>query len=159
MADKSEKDKDKDGKKGKSSKLKKLLVVLAVLFGLAGSSAGAYMFLNKPDVEPGKKYLIETETLDMGEVLVNLTTNGGIRYLKVKIILEYPKNKKLGEELKKKNHVLSDIIITTLRKKTLTEVYNASAVQGLKDELIKEINGNLDYGDITGIYFTDFLVQ
>lgn len=161
MAGKSEKDKDKGDKKEKSQKIRKLLVILAVLFGLAGSSAGAYSFFNKPNVEAGKKkvYVVETQTMDLGELLVNLSGNGGIRYLKVKITLEYPKDKKIEEELKKKNHVMTDIIITTLRKKTLTEVYNADAVQELKDEIINEINDNLDYGDITGIYFTDFLVQ
>lgn len=153
---------EKAGKKVKPKKKKMMLIILIILVVLAGSSAGAYFFFKKPAGEAGevkKPKTAEMESLDIGEVVVNLAGNGGAHYLRVKIVIEYPKEKKLPEELKKKKHQVSDIIITTLRSKTMAEVSSASSVEGLKKSLLKEINGHLEHGEVTGIYFTDFLVQ
>lgn len=145
----------------KPKKKKTISIILVVLLLLAGSSAGAYIFFFKPVTyaEPVKKTLTgEKESLDLGEMVVNLSGSSA-HYLRVKVTIDYPKNKKLKEELNKKKHIISDVIISTLRSKTLAEVSNTNAIQDLKKSLIEEINGNLVYGDITGIYFTDFLVQ
>lgn len=155
----------KSGKKDKQKKKKLMLTILIVVVVLAGSSAGLYSYFNKPAgaaTEARKDStakLAVTESLDMGEVLVNLNGNGGGHYLRVRVTLDYPKEKKLSEELKKKKPQLSDVIITTLRSKTLDEVGPVGAVDGIKKSLLKEINKNLDSGEVTSIYFTDYLVQ
>ncbi|NLI11587.1 MAG: flagellar basal body-associated FliL family protein [Peptococcaceae bacterium] len=157
----SENNEEKAGKNGKPKKKKTILIVLVILVLLAGSSAGAYMFFLRPAAQAGevkKTKVEEKESLDMGEVIVNLNGSSS-HYLRAKVTIDYPKNKKLAEELKKKKHIVSDVIIATLRSKTLAEVSNASALQGLKSSLIEEINNKLDAGEITGVYFTDFLVK
>lgn len=150
-------------KKVKPKKKKIWLVLLICLVVLAGSSAGVYFYLGgqaKGEAgEPGKAKKVESESLDMGEMIVNLAGSGGSHYLRIKIILEHPKEKKLAEELQKKKHQISDILISTLRGKTLAEVGSAGSFEGLKASLLKEINSRLEHGEITGIYFTDFLVQ
>ncbi len=157
----SENNEEKAGKNAKPKKKKMILIILVVLVLLAGSSAGAYIFFLKPAAQAGevkKTKTEEKESLEMGEMVVNLSGSGS-HYLRVKVTIDHPKNKKLKEELDKKKHIVSDAIIATLRGKTLAEVSNANALQGLKNSLIEEINNNLDSGEITGIYFTDFLVQ
>ena len=158
----SENNEEKAGKNAKPNKKKTISIILVVLLLLAGSSAGAYMFFFKPAAQAGEvkktKVAEEKESLDMGEMVVNLSGSSA-HYLRVKVTIDYPKNSKLKEELTKKKHIISDVIISTLRSKTLAEVSNANAIQGLKNSLIEEINHNLDSGEITGIYFTDFLVQ
>ncbi len=157
----SENDEEKAGKNAKPKKKKMILIILVAILLLAGSSAGAYIFFLKPgtQVEEVKKTKTgEIESLEMGEMIVNLS-GSGTHYLRVKVTIDYPINKKLKEELTKKKHMVSDTIISTLRGKTLAEVSNANAIQGLKKSLIEEINNNLDSGEITGIYFTDFLVE
>ena len=140
-----------------------MLIIFIVLIILAGSAAGAYSYFNKQaaEVEVKKKApsSAEKEVLDMGEMVVNLNGSGGSHYLRVKIVLEYPENKKLKEELAKKKHKVSDAVITTLRTKTFTDVSSSNSAQALKDSIIEEINSNLEYGDITGVYFTDYLIQ
>lgn len=159
----SENSQEKTGKKGKAKKKKTLLMLLIVLVVLAGSSAGSYLvFFNKSAGEAAevkKAKAAEMESLDMGEMVVNLAGNGIGHYLRVRIVIEYPKEKKLAEELKKKQHQVSDVLITTLRGKTFSEVISANSVEELKKSLLKEINGHLEHGKVTGIYFTDFLVQ
>lgn len=144
-------------------KKKKTVLIIIMLIILAGSAAGAYSYFNQQAAESVVKKKAPSsakkEVLDMGEMVVNLSGNGGSHYLRVKIVLEYPENKKLKEELNKKKHMVSDVIITTLRAKTFTDVSSSNAAQALKDSIIEEINSNLEYGDITGVYFTDFLIQ
>ncbi|OPX88936.1 flagellar basal body-associated FliL family protein [Pelotomaculum sp. PtaB.Bin117] len=174
----SEKPQGKENKKDKPKKKKLLLILLIVLVVLAGSAAGWYFFFKSPagdsavvkkasSVEEKKApeknpKAAETlnEKLDLGEVVVNLAGNGGGHYLRVKVVLEYPKdNKNLAKELKDKQHQVMDTLIATLRTKTLTDVTSASSVENLKKSLLTEINNILKTGDINGIFFTDFLVQ
>jgi flagellar FliL protein len=158
-------DQENKVKKAKPKNKKPKLIILISLILLAGSSAGAYFYFNKPaDALTAVKKASTTkatvmESVDMSEMVVNLSGNGGGHYLRVKITLEYPKEKKLSEELKKKKPQLSDVIITTLRSKTLDEVSPVSSVDGIKKSLLNEINKNLESGSVTGIYFTDYLVQ
>ncbi len=157
----SENNEEKAGSNAKPKKKKTVSIILVVLLLLAGTSAGAYMLFFKPaaTAEPVKKAQTgEKESLDLGEMVVNLSGSSA-HYLRVKVTIDYPKNKKLAEELNKKKHIISDVIISTLRSKTLAEVSNANTIQELKKSLVDEINKNLYSGDITGIYFTDFLVQ
>jgi len=172
----SEKPQGTVSKKDKPKKSKLLLILLIVLAVLAGSAAGWYFFFKSPSGDSGivkkgsveekkapektSKAGVQCEKMDLGEVVVNLTGNGGGHYLRVKVVIEYPKgDKNLAKELKEKQHIVMDTLISTLRTKTLTDVTSANSVVNLKDSLIKEINNNLKTGDITGIFFTDFLVQ
>ncbi|TEB04942.1 flagellar basal body-associated protein FliL [Pelotomaculum schinkii] len=153
------------GKKAKPKKKKIILILLIGLMFLAGSSAGAYFYFNKPagaasEVQKAAvPKTTETESLDMGEMVVNLAGDGGGHYLRVKITLEYPKEKKLREELKKKKVQVLDAMIMALRSKTLEEVAPVGASDALKKSLLNVVNNNLDCGEVVGIYFTDYLVQ
>lgn len=147
---------EKAGKNANSKKKQTVLIILVVLL-LAASSLGTYTFFFNQAAE-GKNRTEEKESLDMGEMVVNLSGSGA-RYLRVKVVIDHPKNKKLKEELVKRKHIVSDTIISTLRSKTLADVSNADSIQGLKEDLIEKINNNLDSGEISGVYFTDFLVQ
>jgi len=157
---------EKQVKQGKSNKTKKksFLPVLLIMMLLAGSTAGAYVYFNEPagaateTTNAGTARTVVTEKMDMSEVVVNLSGGGG-HYLRVKITLEYPREKKLSDEIKKKKPQLMDVIITTLRSKTLEEVRPAGSVDNVKESLLNAINKNLDNGEVTGIYFTDYLIQ
>jgi flagellar FliL protein len=156
-------DEEKASVKAKPKKKKTILIILIVLIILGGTSAGAYMYFRKPADQAGetnkKVNSAETESMDMGEVIVNLSGSGGSHYLRAKVVIEYPKDKKLAAELDKKKHAVSDAIITTIRSKTYAEVSAGNSTQGLKMSIIEEINKSLETGEITGVYFTDFLIQ
>lgn len=161
VPDKGEKEQGKKSKKAGGLK-KVLLIVLIITVLLGGSAAGAYFFLAKPGgaQEAVKKEKEKpVEVMELGEMLVNLTSNGLPRYMRVKIVLEYPQDKKLSEEIKKKKHQITDTTITFLRSKTIAEVSSAGSVDTLKRELLDRINGQLESGRVTAVYFTDYLVQ
>jgi len=172
----SEKPQGKGNQKERPKRKKLILILLIILVVLAGSAAGWYFFFRTDDGAVVKKSSsveektapektakaaeVECEKLDLGEVVVNLSGDGGGHYLRVKVVTEYPKNNKhLAKELKDKQHQIMDTLISTLRTKTLSDVAAASAVENLKKSLLNDINNNLKTGDITGIFFTDFLVQ
>ncbi|MHB1041879.1 MAG: flagellar basal body-associated FliL family protein [Eubacteriales bacterium] len=141
-------------------KSKKLLLIILILVVLAGS-AGAFLYFKNPALRGTAKVekQVELETLDMGEMVVNLAANGGAHYLRLKIIIEYPKEKKLAEEIKKKKHQIADGIIVALRNKSYNEIASAGSIEGLKKSLLDEINSRLEKGKVEGIFFTDYLVQ
>ena len=140
-----------------SKKIKTVLIAIVVLAALAGSFAGAYTYFSQPADPPGKvKKAAPIESLDIGELIVNL--GGGSHYLRVKVTIEYPKDKALAAELQKKRHTVADAIITALRSKTYAEVSAAESTEALKESIIEEVNSHLQWGEITGVFFTDFLV-
>jgi flagellar basal body-associated protein FliL len=86
-----------------------------------------------------------------------LAGDGGTRYIRLSAVLEYPHEpKKFGPEIKEKEHQIKDTMVTSLRAKTLAEANNTVE---LKENLLKDVNKLLRYGNFTGMYFTDFLIQ
>ncbi|OQA08819.1 MAG: flagellar basal body-associated protein FliL [Firmicutes bacterium ADurb.Bin373] len=141
-----------------SKKKKNILIIIVVLAALAGSFAGAYSYFSQPYAPAGKvKKTVPNESLDMGELIVNLS--GSSHYLRTKVVIEYPRDKWLAAELQKKRHTVADAIITALRSKTYTEVSAAESAGALKNSIIEEINSHLESGEISGVFFTDFLIQ
>lgn len=151
----------KQGQKAKPKKNKLLLQLLIVLLVMAGTAGATFSYFNKPvgADAPDTAKAAGTEIFKMGDFVVNLAGDGGRHYLRVTITLEYPQDKKLSKELRKKKTQMSDVIIIALRSKTLADVGRVETSEELKNSLLMEINNNLDSGGVTSIYFTDYLVQ
>lgn len=137
------------------------LLILVLLVVLVGTNIFFYFRQSAASDTPNQLGLgtTKTEIMDMGELVVNLAGNGGGHYLRVQIVLEYPNDKKLSKELNSKKIQTLDLIITTLRSKTLDDVHPVDKMDSLKSSLMAEINKTLDNGKVSAIYFTDYLVQ
>ena len=161
----------KADKKEKTGGKSKLILILVVLVVFAGAGAGWFFFVkNAPDETPMPAYNdnptnnqkpngadVKVDKLEMKDMVVNLTGDSSNRYIRLSLVLEYPKEqKKLVEEIKEKEHQIKDTLVTSLRVKTSSDVNN---VDGLKESLLTDVNKNLRYGRFTGVYFTDLLVQ
>ena len=150
------------GKTGQKTKpyRNKLPTLLLVAVFLAGLFTGGYYYVNSPvGAADGSGIMgaATTSSLDLGEIVVNINGDGRGHYLRVNVTIEYPKDRKLSRELAVKRPQLLDIIITTLRSKTLEEVRHVGSVDVIRNNLLEEINKNLDSGRVTTIYFTDYL--
>lgn len=106
-----------------------------------------------------KKEEQPTATMDLGTIIVNLADPGGTRYLKVDVVLEYPENEKLAAEMEEKKHEITDLVITTLRSKTVGEIQPLDKVTPLKNEIINAVNKRLTSGKILRLFFTEFIIQ
>ncbi|WP_055668108.1 flagellar basal body-associated FliL family protein [Desnuesiella massiliensis] len=164
--------KEKEKEKSSGSGLKIIIIILLTLILLGGAAfAGFFIFFkdnnNTQAVTPNvvnsnnipTVLLIDENIFDLGEFTVNLSDEGGKRYLKAKISIGYDKkNKNLAKEMEPKKIILRDSVITVLTSKKATDM-TQKGKEDLKKELLDKINPLFKDGRITSIYFDDILVQ
>jgi len=90
--------------------------------------------------------------------IVNLADKGGKRYLRITIDLELD-DKELESEVTKRLPQVRDSILTILPTKSFEDISSAKGKTALRDEMLERINGMLARGQITNIYFKEFVVQ
>ena len=149
-------------KKGGKKKLLIFILLGFFIVGLAG--AGAFLFLGKKGEEDKTAHSKKSKEkkqafyVDFDPIIVNLLDPSGKRFLQVKITLEVP-DQKLEEEIKKKEAIVKDTIISTLSGKTVEEVIVPEAKENLKKELLAKINERLGEEVISNIYITQYIVE
>lgn len=94
----------------------------------------------------------------MDDVVVNLTTMEGTRFLKVTTGLEFS-DKKLETEITERMPELRAMLIDQLSCRTAEDVISRKGRELVKTEILEEFNQNLQQGDLLNIYFSDFVVQ
>jgi len=90
--------------------------------------------------------------------IVNLADKGGKRYLRVTIDLELD-SEELESEVTKRLPQVRDSILTILPTKRFEDISSAQGKTALRDQMLEKINGMLARGQITNIYFKEFVVQ
>jgi flagellar FliL protein len=99
----------------------------------------------------GTIYKLET-------MIVNLADKDGKRYLRITMELEL-KNPDLIKEIEMRLPQLRDSILMILPTKFYEDIGTTPGKIALRDELIARLNSFLKTGQITTIYFTEFVVQ
>jgi flagellar FliL protein len=180
-----EEEKTEDEKKGDSGKKSNLMIIIIVAFlVLLLVLGGVVMFIfaggddemnNKQNVQteasaneenpeqPTKSYRSKSSLtvgpmFELDTFIVNLLSENGRRYLKVKINLELS-DEDLTNELNSKMPVIRDIVIRIASSKTLEEISTEKGKEKFKDQVVSEINFNLKDGKIKNVFFTDFVIQ
>jgi flagellar protein FliL len=100
----------------------------------------------------------------MDTLIVNLADHGGKRYLRVTMELELKPNDKVepaevSEEIDSRLPQLRDSILMILPTKKYDEISTTQGKIALRDELMAKLNPFLNKGQISKIYFTEFVVQ
>ena len=148
-------------------------VVVVFMLGLGG---GLFMMWNKlsameTQVQRSSKKGEEADTeapvpvkellgpiFPLDTFIVNLADNGGKRYLRITLALELD-SEGLESEIKKRLPQVRDSILTILPTKRFEDISSAKGKTALRDEMLAGINGLLANGQITNIYFKEFVVQ
>lgn len=143
----------------KKSKFRLIIILLLGINMLAvGAAVGYFMFI-KP-ASTGEPPPPKMATFELGSMLVNLADPSGQGYLRFHAIIEYPeKNKKLLEEMTKNKHIMQHAVIALLRQKRLAEVRPPDSVEKVQQEMTEAINQILEHGEISRIYFTEYITQ
>ncbi|MQL51425.1 hypothetical protein GFC01_03935 [Desulfofundulus thermobenzoicus] len=147
-------------KKGGGAFRTLLLLLLAIIIG-GGATFGALWFLGPLSgraVQATPKE-VPMETLDLGDKVINLADDGPSHYLRVRVVLEYPQDKKLSAEIKAKQPMLTEMALTVLRSKKAEDVLPVKNQEAIKKQMLDHMNSQLLHGKIERLYFTDFLVQ
>lgn len=144
--------------------LLQLVLAGVLVFPMGGGIVIGYLnFFGLPGINGDTSEAANREgpavVLDLDTIIVNLADPGGNRYLKAGIVFQYPKNDRLTGELKEKNHEIVDKVITILRNKTVDQIQPVNKVEELKVELINSVNEHLENGEITQLYFTEYIIQ
>jgi flagellar protein FliL len=138
-----------------------VIVLLIVLIVGGGAFAGYYFALrnNPAPTIAAKVGSIDEATLEIEELIVNLSDENSKRFLKVKLVLAYDsENKKFAKELESKKPVVKDGIISVIRSKKATDLTTKGA-EDLKAEILNRVNPVFTTGKLTNVYYSDFLVQ
>lgn len=172
MAAAEEEKKPEEGGKKKGGALKMIIIALIILIVVGGGGFAAMKILGghkdqtaqaapeaqkqeagNPAAEAvGVLYPLET-------FIVNLADNDGSRYLKVTMSLELDSTEKLKEDLDTRVPQLRDAILSILSAKRYDEVSSAQGKMILKQEILRRVNSLLPKGQITNVYFTEFVAQ
>jgi flagellar FliL protein len=182
MAEVAQQEVEATPQQGGSSKL--LIIISAVLFILLiAGGAVAYMMLTSDDevieeadkakatkVVPHKKVqnrggaVRNNDFTQVGPMygldkfIVNLSSDGGSRYLRSSINLELS-SEEFQAEVDKKKPLIRDIIIKVLSAKSYEEISTIRGKETLKDEIVTELNKIFTDGNIQNIFFTEFVIQ
>jgi len=89
--------------------------------------------------------------------VVNLSGDGGARYIKIDMELELS-NGDVSDELEKRKPQIRDIIITLLSSKTYEQIDSSEDKEFLREEVKNTINGFLVKGKVLKVYFSQFIV-
>jgi len=154
-----------------SNKILMLLigVVLVLLLGMGG---GLFMMWNKLSTlsakgpsaaqeQPGQ--VAEAQQLlgpifPLDTFIVNLADKGGNRYLRITMDLEM-NDSTMENELKKRLPQVRDSILMILPTKRFEDISSAEGKTALRDEMREKLNSLLAQGQVTNIYFKEFVVQ
>jgi flagellar protein FliL len=90
--------------------------------------------------------------------IVNLADPGGKRYLSTRIVLEL-NDKKVVPSLEKKVPEMRDKILIILPTQTFEDIQSVEGKNALRATLISALNDILEEGQITNIFFQEFVVQ
>jgi len=111
--------------------------------------------------QPGKEAVLE---LPLGTIytletfIVNLADTGGNRYLRITMDLELG-IPELESEIEKRLPQIRDSILMILPSKRFEDISPVAGKIARRDEILKTLNGFLAQGEITNIYFKEFVVQ
>jgi flagellar protein FliL len=127
-----------------------VLTVCSALVGCKGQEADGSQTVSAP-ADFGQIF-------DLDTFVVNLGDQGGKRYLKTKIALEYG-SEALGKEMITRLPQLRDMILLLLSSKTLDQIQDIDGKIALRNELMSRINQTLQQGRVKNLYFTEFVIQ
>ena len=139
-----------------------IMAVVIVILGAAGF--GGWWYYRTHSTEPPEKevgqtvQVIKTAVWPIESIIVNLLDNNGERYLKITIQLEIS-NEDCISELDTLKPEIMDSLLDLLSSKKYNEIVGFDGKQRLRDEIAIRLNNYLDKGQITKVYFTEFIIQ
>ncbi len=152
---------EKDSKK--SFSFLKWVVIAFAIVALGAAAFGGWWYytthFSTPPKEEAKQPVKAKELFwPINSIIVNLMDDNGGRYLKITIQLELS-NKDCISELDSLKPEIMDSLLGLLSSKTYKDIATFEGKQRLKDEIALRLNNYLSKGQITKVYFTEFIIQ
>ena len=181
MADEKKEEKKEQAPAEKKLPIKLIIIVIAVVLVVGGAAAGYFMFAghkgkSSGSEDPGKevkKEQVKEEGSKKGggegegvsgnmkqldPFIVNLADAEGQRYLKAVVQLEVD-NASVEGEIQGKLPQIRDEILMILSNKSFDDISTTAGKRMVKREIASAVNKYLTGGQVTQVYFTEFVVQ
>ena len=94
----------------------------------------------------------------MENIVINPAGTGGSRFLSVSFGFEI-ESMELQEEFTHREPVIRDALITILSSKTVAELTDAKQKEIVRYQIKKRLSKLMHTKDLTGVYYTDFVLQ
>jgi len=154
--------------------MKTYLTIAAVVLIMAGIAFVITQKVIKPRFAPGaaapaapavqKEEAKSTEGEAGGEVymvsnlLVNPTGTSGTRYLSATLGLEV-RTKSAAEKLRARDVQVRDLLLSILSARTVEQLTDFQSRDQMRQEILLRLNRLLGSGDISAVYFVDYVLQ
>jgi flagellar FliL protein len=164
----------KDAAGGKAGNKKKLFLIIGavvlVLLLLGGGFAAWSMLKDKAVAENAKDPALQVPVpalnqqaqigpmVNIDEFVVNIISGDVAHYVKASITVELT-NIEVQTEVAQRMPQMRDAILLLISNKTYEELQDLQGKKQLKAELTGKINSFLQTGQVTSVYFTNFVVQ
>lgn len=161
---------------GSSSGKPTLFILLAVINMAVVMGVGVMLYLGqkKKEAQPGIDDVIAGEhkkaeeeehskefigkLVPLETFLVNVSGSRGRKLVKINMELELT-NSEVQEEVEKIKPKIRDYIIIIVSSKTFAEISTKEGKDALREEIKNQINLFLTKGQITKVYFTEFILN
>ncbi|MDR0747414.1 MAG: flagellar basal body-associated FliL family protein [Helicobacteraceae bacterium] len=134
-----------------------VIVIVVILIGGSGSKVDSGDIRASPGASSEAEVTLGP-IVELEQFVVNLLSNDGRRFLKVKISFEVTSKGGL-QEIENKKTLVRDLAIDLLSGKRFDEISTASGKVRLREELRNSINRYLRDTQIKRVFFTDFVIQ
>jgi flagellar basal body-associated protein FliL len=136
-----------------------LMILTAVALTVAVLTTGVAVWLvvfQKPRAEAVSKN--PAHLFRAGTLVVNITETNGRRYLRATLELGTASAKE-GRRLEEQRTPLLDAAIGVLSARRLEDLLDPGKREVLRTELKRQLNAAVDGAPITGVFFTEFVIQ
>lgn len=151
-----------------------LFIILAVFNMLVVAAVGAMIYLGKKkeEAQPTIDHIVKGEheqeehekanpqfigkLIPLETFIVNLAGSRGQRIAKINMELEVS-NDDVSKEIDKLRPKIRDIIIFIVSSKTYAQVSTREGKDGLREEIKEQLNLFLTKGQVSRVYFTEFI--
>jgi flagellar protein FliL len=100
----------------------------------------------------------EQKVFVIKDIIVNPSGTNGTRYLLTTVGIAVG-SAELEKELTNKEVMVRDALNTILSAKQLSELTDMGAKDALKKEIEEKVNGMLENGKVSNVYFSKFIIQ
>ncbi len=144
-----------------------LFVIIIMIFTVGLATGSMYFMLTRVGVINGgteqQQATGETSSArelgpvtELEEFTINLRDDR--RILRIRIALEVD-DSDIVDEIETRRPQIRDVINTIAREKTYNELQSSEGVTNLRTEIRDEINTKLREGQVTNVFFTEFMVH
>ncbi len=152
-------------KAGSAKKMMVLGIVGVLLLGGGGGAAWFFMGGEKDEegkhakVSHGEEHAEEPgPVMELDPFLLNLADRDEIRFLKVSIKLELDRPEE-KTDFQNKVPAIRDALLVLLSSKESQLLRTVNGKRRIREEIMTRVNGVMNKGKISNVFFTDFIIQ